>query len=113
MSARLSDRQETKKGGSQRAITVNVRLHGFLTRIVPESRFEVPLDSGSTVADLVGLLADLLGDDFRRAIIERRNELHAGVMLVLNGEPVPPGRIGEIAVDRESDLAIIPVIDGG
>jgi hypothetical protein len=79
------------KERSERAITITVKVSDFLTRIVPESRFEVVLDTGSTVADLVGLLADLLGDDFRRAIIDRRNELHGGVMLVLKGEPVPPG----------------------
>ena len=94
-------------------MTVNVKLCGFLTRIVPESRFEVALDTGSTVADLVGLLADLLGDDLRKAVIDRRGGLHGGVMLVLNGQLIPPQQITEKAIDRRSDLTIIPIVDGG
>ncbi|HUT72161.1 MAG TPA: MoaD/ThiS family protein [Desulfatiglandales bacterium] len=113
MSDGLSDRQETTKERSHRAITVTVKLSGFLTRITPAGPFEVALDTGSTVADLVGLLAERLGDGFRKAVIDRRGGLHGGIMLVLNGEPVPPRGITETAIDRESDFAIIPVIDGG
>jgi len=113
MSDGLSDRQRIAVERSHRAITVNVKVSGFLTRIVPAGSFGVALDTGSTVADLVGLLVDLLGDDFRKAILNRRNELHGGIMLALNGEPVPPRGITGTAIDRESNFEIIPVIDGG
>jgi len=109
----LSDRQKITEERSERAIMVTVKVSGFVTRIAPAGPFEVALDTGSTVANLVGLLAERLGDSFHKAVIDRRGGLHGGIMLVLNGQLIPPQQITEKAIDRRSDLTIIPVVDGG
>lgn len=113
MSDRLSDTQNIVEGKPQLFVTVRVKLSGFLSRMVPESKFEVEVNPGSTVADLIGLLTGRLGDDFRKAIVDREGRLHGGIMVVLNRRLIPPRQIAEIAMNHKSDLSIIPAANGG
>jgi len=113
MSDRLSDTQNIVEGRPRSFVTVRVKFSGFLSRMVPESRFEVDVNPGSTVADLIGLLTGRLGDAFRKAIVDRGGRLHGGIMVVLNRKPIPPRQITEVAIDHKSDLSIIPLASGG
>jgi len=98
---------------SQSVVIVHVKLLGFLKRWSEQPQLDLEIEAGSTMQDLVYLLADRLGDDFRKAILDWHGGLHGGVELILNGQEIPPRQISEIMVWIESDLAIIPIIAGG
>lgn len=113
MSDRLSDTQNIVEGRPRSFVTVRVKLSGFLSRMVAESTFEVEVNPGSTVADLIGVLTGRLGDDFRKAIVDRGGRLHGGIMVVLNRRLIPPRQIAEVAIKDKGDLSIIPQASGG
>ena len=113
MSGRMIEPRRTAERNPPLFVTVCIRLSDFLSRIAPEARFEVEVQAGSTVANLISLLADRFSDDFRRALIDREKRLNGGIMLVLNGEIIAPRRIAGIAINHESDLSIIALTGGG
>jgi sulfur carrier protein ThiS len=105
--------QGVPQGKARPLLTVRVKLSGFLSSMVPESEFEVEVDPHSTVADVIALLTESLGDAFREAIVDREGRLHGGIVVVLNRRPIPPRQIDKFLIDQKSDLTIIPLVDGG
>ena len=97
----------------QSVIVVHVKLLGFLKRWCSQPWLDVEITARATVRDLLDLLADRLGPEFRQAILDRNGDLHGGVELILDGQEIPPRRISGIQVYAESNLAIIPIIVGG
>ena len=57
--------------------------------MVPESKFEIEMDAGSTVADLITLLADSLGQDFRKAFVDWEDRLRWSLLPVRGKLDVP------------------------
>lgn len=94
-------------------IIVHVKLLGFLKQFSDQTELELPVGPGSTLRGLIHQLADRLGEDFRRAVLDRHGNLNGGVALVLDREPIPPLKISEIPVWKDSDLLILPLIEGG
>jgi hypothetical protein len=94
-------------------IKVHVTLSDFLSRVAPESKLEVEMDAGSTVADLITLLADYLGQDFREAFVDREDRLHEGISIVLDKRLILQEQICEIVIEHGSNLSFIPLIGGG
>lgn len=101
------------KGEPQPVVVVHVKLLGFLKRWCNQPWLDVEIPAGATVRDLLDLLADRLGPEFRQAILDRNGDLHGGVELVLDGREISPRRISTIQVNAESNLVIIPMIVGG
>lgn len=113
MSEGSMDPQNIPKGKAQPAVTVRVKLSGFLSSMASESRFEVEVDAGSTVADIIGMLTERLGHAFRKAIVDRRGRLHGGIVVMLNRRTVLPREIAKTVINGESDLTILPLVGGG
>lgn len=101
------------KGEPQPVVVVHVKLLGFLKRWCNQPWLDVEIPAGATVRDLLDLLADRLGPEFRQAILDRNGDLHGGVELVLDGREISPRRISTIQMNAESNLVIIPMIVGG
>ena len=97
----------------QSVIVVHVKLLGFLKRWCNQPRLDIEIPAGATVRDLLDLLADRLGHEFRQAILDRNGDLHGGIELILDGQEIPPRKISGIQVCAETDLVIIPIIVGG
>jgi sulfur carrier protein ThiS len=97
----------------QSVIVVHVKLLGFLKRWCNQPGLDIEIPAGATVHDLLDLLANRLGSEFRQAVLDRNGDLHGGVELILDGQEIPPRRISGIQVCAESDLTIIPIIVGG
>ena len=66
-------------------VVVHVKLLGFLKRWCDQPGLDIQLEAGATVRDLLDLLADRLGPEFRQAILDRKGDLHGGVELILDG----------------------------
>lgn len=107
----ISHEQSDQKLPSR--IKVHVTLSDFLSRVAPESKLEVEMDAGSTVADLITLLADSLGQDFRKAFVDREDRLHEGILIVLNKRLILKDQICEVVIEHGSNLSFIPLIGGG
>jgi sulfur carrier protein ThiS len=107
------DPQNISKRNAGPSVTVWVKLSGFLSSLVSESEFEVEVDVGSTVADLIGMLTERLGDPFREAIVDRKGRLHGGIVVMLNRRTVILREIAKTVINRESELTILPLVGGG
>lgn len=94
-------------------INVQVKLFGHLRQSTSQSVLELEMDSGSTVNDLVITLVEMLGDDFRQALLDSSGILHGGVEVVLNEEHLPARKIASILLPKNSMVYFIPMIEGG
>ena len=107
------DSQNISKGKVGPLVTVRVKISGFLSSLVPQSDFEVEVDARSTVADLIGMLTESLGDAFREAIVDRGGKLHGGTVVMLNRRTVLPREIAKTVINHKSDLTILLLVGGG
>ena len=98
---------------SQSVVTVHVKTLGFLTQLSDQSELDVKIEAGSTVLDLIHLVAAQLGADFGQAILDWHGNLHGGVELILNRQHISARRISEIALWENGELIIMPLIGGG
>jgi hypothetical protein len=94
-------------------IFVTIRLLGFLRKWAECAGANVEIKAGSTVDQLLNQIALLCGDEFRTAILDHSGRLHGGFELILNGQVISPGKIGEVTIFENSELVLIPVIAGG
>jgi sulfur carrier protein ThiS len=107
------DSQNISEGKAGQQVPVRIKLSGFLSSFVSEPEFKVEVDAGSTVAYLIGMLTERLGDAFREAIVDRRGRLHGGIVVILNGRAVIPREIAKTAINGASHLTILPLVGGG
>jgi molybdopterin converting factor small subunit len=94
-------------------VTVRIRMLGFLAQLAKQTNLDLEIESGSTVADLVRLVAERSGPDVRRALLDWHGDLHGGVEIVLNGQHISARKISEYTLWDDSELAIIPLVGGG
>lgn len=94
-------------------VTIHVKLSDFLAKLVPEAKFEVEINAGSTVEEFMAVLTKRLGVEFRRAVTDRKGKLHADIAVVVNNQFIPPQRFAELTIHETSSLSIIPIAGGG
>ncbi len=94
-------------------VLVTVRLLGFLRKWAECAGANVEIIAGSTVDQLLNQITSLCGDEFRTVILDHSGRLHGGFELILNGQVISPGKIGEVTILEDSELVLIPVIAGG
>lgn len=95
------------------SITVRVKLFGFLAQLGEQTELEQEIEPGSTVADVIHLVAERLGPGFGQALLDWHGNLHGGVELILNMQHISARKISEFTLWDDSDLAIIPLVGGG
>ena len=94
-------------------VHVQVKLFGHLRQFNPQPILELELAPGSSVSDLIQLLVQLLGDDFRQSLLDREGNLHGGIEVVLNQEHLPARKIASILLPDACELVFMPMIEGG
>lgn len=94
-------------------ILVNIKLLGFLRKWGKVISSQVEIQSNATVYDLLNQVAQDLGEEFRAALWDRSGHLHGGLELILNGHSIPAHQIKTVRITEDSELAIIPIIEGG
>lgn len=92
---------------------VRVKLFGYLAQLGEQAELELEVEPGSTVADLLYLLAKRLGPEFRQVLLDRQGNLQGGVEVMLNRNQISARKISEVVLWDESDLAIMPLVGGG
>jgi molybdopterin converting factor small subunit len=97
----------------QPVIMVHVKLLGFLAQLGGQTEFELKVEPGATLADVIHLVAERLGPDFRRALLDWHGNLHGGMEVLLDRQQISARKISEITLWDDSDLVIIPLVGGG
>jgi sulfur carrier protein ThiS len=85
----------------------------FLAKMVPEAKFEVKINAGATVEELLIVLTERFDEKFRRAILDRHAKLNADIAVVLDNHFIPPQQMTVHAIHESSNLSIIPIAGGG
>lgn len=98
---------------ANRTVFVKVKLLGFLRKWGESTHTRMEIRTGSTVYDLLEMLTQRLGEEFRTALWDSSGQLHGGLELILNGQPIPPKDIKDTPILENSELALIPIIAGG
>ena len=115
--ARIADRMINPHEMSDQKLRLRIKVHvtltDFLSRVAPKSKLEIEMDAGSTVADLITLLADSFGSDFREVFVDREDRLLEGISIVLDKRLILKEQICEIVIEHGSNLSFIPLIGGG
>jgi molybdopterin converting factor small subunit len=109
----LTNSHNIKENKSRTQAIVHVKLADFLSRLVPEAEFDMKIDAGSTVEDIIEALAERFGEEFGKAIVDRKGKLHGGIAIVLNKEFISPHQISEYTIQNSCNLSIIPLVGGG
>ena len=98
---------------SRNRIKIEVKLADFLAKMVPEARFEMKIEPGTTVEEFMVVLTDRFGEKFRRAILDPNGKLNADIAVVLDNRFIPPQQMTEHTIHESSYLSIIPIDGGG
>jgi len=109
----LSRSQDISPQNSGALVTVHVKLSDFLTRLAAESEFDLQVRAGASVAEIITILIKRQGDKFRRAVVDRRGNLHAGYAVVLDKQFIPPQQIAKTTIHQSCRFSIIPLAGGG
>jgi sulfur carrier protein ThiS len=81
--------------------------------MVPEAKFELKIEAGTTVEEFMVVLTDRFGEKFRRAILDPNGKLNADIAVVLDNRFIPPQQMTEHTIHESSYLSIIPIAGGG
>jgi sulfur carrier protein ThiS len=90
-----------------------VKLCDVLTRLAAESEFDLQVPAVVSVADVIAALTARQDDKFRRAVIDRQGNLHAGYTVVLDKQFIPPQKITKTTIRHPCRINIIPLAGGG
>lgn len=94
-------------------VKIHVKLADFLAKMVPEAKFEMNINAGTTVAEFMAVLTEHFGEKFRRAIFDHDGKLNADIVVVLDNRFIPPQQMTEHTINESSKLSIIPIAGGG
>jgi sulfur carrier protein ThiS len=97
----------------QGPVTVHVKLADFLSRLVPEAEFDMEINSRTTVEEIINVLTVRFGEKFRKAVVDSKGNLHAGIAVVINKRLIPPGQMAKTTIDYKSNISILPLAGGG
>ena len=81
--------------------------------MVPEARFEMKIEAGTTVEEFMVVLTERFGEKIRRAIFDPHKKLNADIAIVLNNRFIPPQQMAKHLIHKSSKLSIIPIAGGG
>jgi len=94
-------------------VTVHVKLSDFLTRLATESEFDLRIQPGATVAEIIAILIERQGDKFHQAVADQKGNLHAGYAVIVNKQFIPPQNIAKTTIRHSCSFSIIPLAGGG
>jgi len=112
-SSRPSAKRRERRNDLKRQVAV--RFFGVLGRLAGRQEASVEVDEGATLLDLLSLLAETAGPDFRGAVFRAPNEAQTNLRVFLNQEEaaltdrVLPGN----ASPAQVDLLALTAFEGG
>ncbi len=94
-------------------IRVQVNFFSNVRALTGEPGSTLELPEGSSVRDLLGIVAARYGDELREYLFTDEEGLHSHVVVILNGMGVGVLRGLDTALNDGDRVAILPTIGGG
>lgn len=109
----MTDSQNISNDTTPVQVTVHVKLADFLSRIATGPEFDLEIQTGSTVEEIINVLTTRLGKEFCKAVVDRNGKLNAGIAVILNNQLIPSNQMVENTIHQDCKLSIIPIVGGG
>jgi hypothetical protein len=94
-------------------IKVKVQFKGFLAHLSGCSEMYLAAEQGIQLSNFLVLLAERLGGDFRKLVLDNSGAVDKGIMIAIEGKAIPYGHLTGYRLDNNCSLSIIPVVAGG
>jgi len=94
-------------------IKVNVQFKGFLAHLGGGAEMCLTAESGIQLSNFLVLLAERVGGDFRKLILDNSGTVDKTIMIVIDGKVIPPSHFTGCRLENNCSLSIMPVVAGG
>ena len=94
-------------------IKVNVQFKGFLAHLSGCAEMCLTAEPGIQLSNFLVLLAERLGGDFRKLVLDNSGTVDKGVMIVIEETVIPHSHLAGCRLENNCSLSIIPIVAGG
>ena len=94
-------------------IKVNVQFKGFLVHLSGCTEMCLAAEPGIQLSKFLVLLAERLGGDFKKLVLNNSGTVDRGIMIAIEGKAIPYSHFTGYRLDNNCSLSIIPVVAGG
>lgn len=94
-------------------IEVHVQFKGFLAHLSGCTGMCIAAERGIQLSNFLVLLAERLGGDFRKLVLDNSGTVDKGIMVVMEGKTIPFSHFTGCRLENHCSLSIIPVVAGG
>ena len=93
---------------------IRVTFMGELPSITGQHRLQVALPQSATVGELLALLSDQFGDQFRCRVFSTPTKLHQTMLIFVDGENIKQrGGLAATLGTGDVEVFMLPMIEGG
>lgn len=95
-------------------LRVHIKLIGIFALLL-NNRKEISFDvqEGTNVIQCIREVADFGREEFRSALLDKRGDLNAEIVVLLNKSPIPPSELRQTTLSSGDILTFIPMVAGG
>ncbi len=94
-------------------IKVHVQFKGFLVHLSGCTELCLTAEPGIQLAEFLVLLAERLGGDFKKLVLDKSERVDRGIMIAIEGKAIPHSHFTGYRLDNNCSLSIIPIVAGG
>lgn len=94
-------------------IKVNVQFKGFLVHLSGCTELCLIAKPGMQLSRFLVLLAERLGGDFKKLVLDRSGRVDRGIMIAIDRRVIPYSHFTGYQLDNNCSLSMIPVVAGG
>lgn len=94
-------------------IKVKVQFKGFLVHLSGCTEMCLTAEPGIQLSKFLFLLAEHLGGDFKKLILEKSGTVDRGIMISVEGKAIPYSDFTGYRLDNNCSLSIMPIVAGG
>lgn len=95
-------------------LRVHIKLIGIFALLL-NNRKKISFDvqEGTNVIQCIREAADFGRAEFRSALLDKRGEINAEIVVLLNNSPILPSEIHQTTLSSGDILTLIPMVAGG
>ncbi len=95
-------------------LTVHVKLIGIFALLLNNRKtMSLDIQEGTNVIQCIRKAADFGEAELQRALLDKRGELNAEIVVLLNKALIPPSDLSQTTMSSGDILTLIPMVAGG